>query len=550
MAANANFVVQIKTPDGDTAMDDANDAVRVNVVAGSAGGTEYTEGDTDSTITGTAFLWEDTSDTLRAISAAKPLPIDVLSLISGTGATNLGKAINTPVGATDTGIAMLVKHAAAEARLSTSELDYDIPRLSDFGAILTEPEQHFVIDDMNNLLGFGGTWAGIDSDTTGVASSTKHVLGTASVEFDKVDGLANSGIGGITKALTAVNLGGLSPHDIIQTIVQVGATTELDGGSAFFFIRLGTNSTDYNEWRIDGTEFTAGIWETVAFEIGDASFVGQGGDGADFSAITYVAVGFSFDAVGDELANIYVDEISFHTNQHVNAAINAELTSSVSSANINVHKVGGSPTTKGAGNVGNGTQRITLATDDINMAAIKTAVEDTLTVKQVSGASSSVEVNNTVAVTETTPLTGFATSAKQLADGHNVTVDNPSLEVKQVSGAVTSVQVVTVRDLTTTAYVSLSTGTETTLLAGTASTFHDLKYIMGANHSDAAVTIDVRTGTAGAIVQSLTIPAEATQGVSLTDPMPQVEVQQAWTVDMPDITGTVVDISALFRNES
>ena len=41
------------------------------------GGTQYTEGDTDATITGTAMLWEDTSDTLRPVSAAKPLPVDV-----------------------------------------------------------------------------------------------------------------------------------------------------------------------------------------------------------------------------------------------------------------------------------------------------------------------------------------------------------------------------------------------------------------------------------------------------------------------------------------
>jgi hypothetical protein len=39
------------------------------------GGTQYTEGDTDASITGTAIMWEDTSDTLRAVSAAKPLPI-------------------------------------------------------------------------------------------------------------------------------------------------------------------------------------------------------------------------------------------------------------------------------------------------------------------------------------------------------------------------------------------------------------------------------------------------------------------------------------------
>ena len=39
--------------------------------------TEYTEGDTDASITGIAFMWEDTSDTLRAVSAARPLPVSV-----------------------------------------------------------------------------------------------------------------------------------------------------------------------------------------------------------------------------------------------------------------------------------------------------------------------------------------------------------------------------------------------------------------------------------------------------------------------------------------
>ena len=302
-----------------------------------------------------------------ALSATDNAVLDVLATAVQT--------IDSAVGATDSGTAMLAKHAAATARLSSAEDDYDIPRLSEFGALLTEPEQHLVIDDMNNLAGFGGTWAAIDSDTTGVAVSTKHTLGTQSIEFDKVDGAADSGIGGVTKALTAINLDGASPHDIIQCVTHVGSTAALDGGSAFFFIRLGTNSIDYNEWRIDGTEFTAGEWETVAVEIGDASHTGQGGAGITWTAITYIAVGFSFDAVGDALANILVDEISYHTNQHVNATIGAEITSTVSTANINLQKVAGSPATKGAGNVGNGTQRVTIADDDTNQSAIKTAVE-------------------------------------------------------------------------------------------------------------------------------------------------------------------------------
>jgi len=43
------------------------------------GGTEYTEGSTDASITGSAILWEDTSDTLRAVSEAKPLPVNIVA---------------------------------------------------------------------------------------------------------------------------------------------------------------------------------------------------------------------------------------------------------------------------------------------------------------------------------------------------------------------------------------------------------------------------------------------------------------------------------------
>src|SRR3990167_1340710 len=50
----------IQTPNGDSAMDDTNDALRVNVVA-CASATQYTEGDTDASITGTAIMFE--SDT-------------------------------------------------------------------------------------------------------------------------------------------------------------------------------------------------------------------------------------------------------------------------------------------------------------------------------------------------------------------------------------------------------------------------------------------------------------------------------------------------------
>ena len=53
-------------------------------------GAIYTEGDTDASIAGIALMWEDTSDTLRSVSAAKPLPVGVISALPA-GTSAIGK---------------------------------------------------------------------------------------------------------------------------------------------------------------------------------------------------------------------------------------------------------------------------------------------------------------------------------------------------------------------------------------------------------------------------------------------------------------------------
>lgn len=86
ISAGDNTIGRIKLTDGTTVATvrelGTNDALNVAMVDGSGnqvtsfgGGTQYTEADTDVSITGTAMMWEDTGDTLRAVSAAKPLPI-------------------------------------------------------------------------------------------------------------------------------------------------------------------------------------------------------------------------------------------------------------------------------------------------------------------------------------------------------------------------------------------------------------------------------------------------------------------------------------------
>lgn len=106
-----------------------------------------------------------------------------------------------------------------------------------------------------------------------------------------------------------------------------------------------------------------------------------------------------------------------------------------------------------------------------------------------------------------------------------------------------------VRDLTKTAYVSVTNGTEATLLAAVAGAFLDCVAIMGSNNSDAAISVDIRCTTAGNVVHTLRIPANATAGWTPPIPWPQDATGNNWTVDLPDVTGSTLTFSALFSQE-
>lgn len=123
---------------------------------------------------------------------------------------------------------------------------------------------------------------------------------------------------------------------------------------------------------------------------------------------------------------------------------------------------------------------------------------------------------------------------------------------------------VQVRGLMQTAYVSVSTGTEAVLLAGVSGVFMDLVSITASTTSTFGVTaqvpisVDVRCCRTGGVV--LTLPINGLSATNTgtqsfvskdyTVPLPQDEAGNAWTVDLPDITGTTVTISALFARNT
>lgn len=192
----------------------------------------------------------------------------------------------------------------------------------------------------------------------------------------------------------------------------------------------------------------------------------------------------------------------------------------------------------------------TIAAANVDSSGVQYSGSNPLPITIISGAlTSTVVVGDTLhdaADIGAAPLkmggVAMASNPTAVADGDRVNFRADDLG-RQIT------RPVQVRDLTTTAYVQLTNGTETTLKAATAGSFHDLIYIMGANNSDAAVSVDIRAVTAGNVVITLQIPASSTAGVSLAVPYPQSEGGNNWTADMGDITGTTVSLSALFSRE-
>ena len=272
------------------------DSAGADVSLGS--GTQYTEGDTDTTITGTAAMMEVGSNTLQPVqgTVADGLLVNlgtnndvaVTSVIPGTGATNLGKAIDSAVGATDTGVLLLAKHTNEDNYLTSAEGDYEVLHVDSRGALHASPEQHITFDAFDATTG----WSALGNDTLNLATTTKHIAGTAALTFDKVNGAANTVFAGIQKTITTVNLGNISMHDLLQGSFYIPDITNV----SYAFLRLGTDSSNYNEWRLPDTNLTAATFLVGSQSIGNANYAGITGNGWNPASISYIAVGVAFDA--------------------------------------------------------------------------------------------------------------------------------------------------------------------------------------------------------------------------------------------------------------
>ena len=148
-----------------------------------------------------------------------------------------------------------------------------------------------------------GSWSVLSTDTTTLATSAEHVFGTNSLSFAKVNGAANTVIGGIQDTITSIDLSRFGPAAGVEVMMQVSSVANVDKA----FVRLGTDSSNYNEWRIDDADITAGVWTFKRILLSASENVV--GNGWDSSAVTYIAVGTRHDVEADALAAILFDSV-------------------------------------------------------------------------------------------------------------------------------------------------------------------------------------------------------------------------------------------------
>ena len=96
------------------------------------------------------------------------------------------------------------------------------------------------------------------------------------------------------------------------------------------------------------------------------------------------------------------------------------------------------------------------------------------------------------------------------------------------------------RDLVSTVRITLTTTTETNLVAATASEFHDMTFLVLSNESATEVRVDIRDNTAATPVMSIDLAADGGGAVlSFNTPWPQGLVNDNWTAQLSAAVSTV-----------
>lgn len=337
--------------------------------------------------------------TIAGAVSGSEMQTDVLSVIPGTGATNLGKAKGSAVGATDTGVGAYARLRYTAAHSSGADGEWDTLDLTSWHELRTRDQRAVDLQNCNDYTDF----TALSNDTSNLADSVNHVFGTGAVTFDKVNGAANTVFAGITATLASLNI-----EDIFEDGAFVGMAMYLPSltNVDYAFIRLGTDGSNYNEWQWDSADLVASRWMSLRNPTAQPdTYAGNGWNSTD---IDYLCVGVAFAAETNTLAGIIVDHIHFVGGRVTDTTLDATISSSVTTPNVNLHRVGGSPTDSGSGAASAGTQRVILATNQpvipVSDNSGSLTVDDGGSSISIDDGGNVITVDGTVAVTGTVDL--------------------------------------------------------------------------------------------------------------------------------------------------
>lgn len=297
---------------------------------------------------------------LNVIASAQPGvnigDVDVLSVIPGVGATNLGKAEDAIHANGDVGIAILgVLQDDKTGVGADANGDYANPNIDSRGRMRVSPGGQTIIDPFQATAG----WAVINDDAGNLATDLDHVAGTLSLIFDKLDGASNTVFAMIDKTIASISLNNIATGALfLQTVVKIPDLTNVVN----VVFRLGTDNANYNEWKIPTADAVANIWEIFRAVFGNST--GSTGNGWNLTAITWISVGLEFLLETNTLVGFQFDSLTATGGQVHSTDTTTEITAQVTTPNINLLKIGGAVVDRNIGVAGNGSQRVTIATDN------------------------------------------------------------------------------------------------------------------------------------------------------------------------------------------
>lgn len=221
-------------------------------------------------------------------------------------------------------------------------------------------------------------------------------------------------------------------------------------------------------------------------------------------------------------------------------------TSAATNISTNVAQMNGVAVTMGNGASGTGVQRVTIANDSTGILATVTNVATIGTsVTPGTGATNLGKAEDAPHTTGDVGVMALGVRNDTLASTTNASADYTQLSTDTAGIVMTAGAPRLLKGKIETSVSN--TTSETTVLAATASTFHDVYGLILANTGASTTKVSVRDTTAGTVFAVFEVPTLDTRGfmVPVDSAIPQATVNTNWTVQCGTAT-TALEVTVLY----